>query len=154
MGLCVTGVLIAEVRPAWGQEQLEQTSDQPATTVEEWLRLAQAEVVQVTGIRVEPSDTGVKVILETVEGQLSPSTPSIIGDALIADFPNAVLALPNGEEFQITNPVAGIALITVTSRPDGIRLAITGLDAPPIAEVRTSGQALVVSVTAGVADTF
>lgn len=147
--------MIAGIPPAWGENNpLEQPSlDQPATTVEEWqTQLAQSAAPQVTGVRVEPSDVGVEVILEATE-QLPSPTSSTVGNALIADFSNVVLALPDGEVFQAANPAAGIALITVTSRGDGIRLAITGLEAPPTAEVRTAGQALVVSVTPGAAGT-
>jgi iron complex outermembrane recepter protein len=124
-----------------------------ATTVEEWvaqteLYLAQS-LIQVVGIQVDPTETGLEVILETAEEPLAAPSTSVVGNALIADFPNAVLALPDGEEFQQTNPVEGIALITVTPRGNGIRVAITGVDAPPTATVGPEAQAFVLSVTPG-----
>ncbi|MBW4514804.1 MAG: TonB-dependent siderophore receptor [Timaviella obliquedivisa GSE-PSE-MK23-08B] len=123
-----------------------------ATTVEKWLAqeesyLAQS-LIQVIGVRVKDTESGLEVVLETAEGDLTAPATSVMGNALIADIPNAVLVLPNGEEFQQANPAEGIALISVTSRESGIRVAITGLDAPPTTEVRTEAQGLVLSVVA------
>ena len=123
--------------------------DQPATTVDEWVQQMAQAVVQVTGVQVNPTGTGVEVILETAEGQLATPVTSVVGNALIADIPNAVLALPEGEEFQAISPAEGIALVVVTPRADGIRVAITGTDAPPVAEVSAEAAGLVLSVTSG-----
>jgi iron complex outermembrane recepter protein len=123
-----------------------------AITVEEWMtQLAQAaEVVQVTGVQLNSTPQGVEVILETAAGQLEIPATSIVGNALIADIPNAVLALPEGDEFSQANPIEGVALVSVTSLPNNrVRVAITGVDAPPIAEVRAEAQGLVFGVTPG-----
>lgn len=79
-------------------------------------------------MQVNLTETGVEVILETAEGQLASPVTSVVGNALIADIPNAMLALPEGEEFQAASPAEGIALVAVTSRADGIRVAITGTE--------------------------
>lgn len=123
--------------------------DQSATTVDEWMQQIAQSLVQVTGVQVNPTDTGIEVILETADGQLATPATSVVGNALIADIPNAVLALPEGEEFQAANSAEGIALVSVTPRGDGIRVAITGTEAPPTAEIRTEAQALVLSVASG-----
>jgi iron complex outermembrane recepter protein len=121
----------------------------PATTVDEWMaQIAQAQV-QVTGVRVTPTETGLEITLETSVPLEAPST-SVVGNALIADISNAVLALPDGEEFQQANPIEGIALVSVTSLPDNrVRVAITGVNAPPIATVRAEAQGLLLSVAPG-----
>ncbi|NCJ05935.1 TonB-dependent siderophore receptor [Synechococcales cyanobacterium C] len=121
----------------------------PATTVTEWMQRIAQSLTQVTDVQVNPTDTGVEVILETAEGQLAAPITSVVGNALIADIPNAVLALPEGEEFTAASPAEGIALVSVTPRGDGIRVAITGTDAPPVAQVRTAAQGLVLAVTLG-----
>lgn len=118
-------------------------------TGNEWMQQIAQSIVQVTGVQVNLTDTGVEVVLETAEGQLASPTTSILGNALIADIPNAALALPEGGEFQEVSPAEGIALVAVTPRADGIRVAITGVDAPPTAEVRTEAQGLVLSVVPG-----
>jgi iron complex outermembrane receptor protein len=123
--------------------------DQPATTVTDWIAQIQASLVQVTGVQVEETETGLQVILETENGVLEVPETRSIGNALIADIPNASIA----EEFSQAEPIEGIALVTVTSLPDDrVRVAITGTDAPPVAEVISEAQGLVLAVTLGDAD--
>jgi iron complex outermembrane recepter protein len=106
--------------------------------------------VQITGVRVEETETGGQIVLETAEGVLALPEIRSVGNALIADIPNATIA----EEFSQANPIEGIALVSVTSLPgDRVRVAITGTDAPPVAEVRSEGQGLVLAVSLGDAET-
>jgi len=71
---------------------------QPATTIQEWVAQIEQSLAQVTGVQVIATDTGLEIVLETTE-PLETST-SVVGNTLITDIPNAVLALPEGEEFQ------------------------------------------------------
>jgi len=120
--------------------------EQPATTVEEWVAQIEASLTQITGVRVEETAAGLQIVLETAEGELATPTTQTVGNALIAEIPNAVLALPEGESFEQFSPADGIALVSVTSEPgDRVRVAITGTDAPPVAEVTSTG----LSVTLG-----
>lgn len=64
-------------------------SDQPATTVEDWIAQIEAARVQITRVRVETTDAGLQVILETAEGELSVTETRTVGNALIADIENA-----------------------------------------------------------------
>ncbi|MBF2046386.1 MAG: TonB-dependent siderophore receptor [Elainella sp. C42_A2020_010] len=124
--------------------------DQPATTVTDWLAQIETSIVEITGVRVEETETGLQVILETAEGSLEVPETRSVGNALIADISNATIA----EEFSQAEPIAGIALVSVTSLPgDRVRVAITGTDAPPVAEVRSEAQRLSFAVTLGDADT-
>ena len=119
----------------------------PATTVEEWLAQIEASLVQITNVRVEETEAGLQIVLETAEGELAAPTTQTVGNALIADIPNAVLALPGGDSFEAFGPAEGIALVSVTNEPgDRVRVAITGTDAPPIAEVDASGLAVTLGV--------
>jgi iron complex outermembrane receptor protein len=129
----------------------EQTiHDQPATTVKEWIAQIEASLVQITGVRVETTEAGLQVVLETAEGELSTPATQTLGNALIADIPSAVLALPEGDEFQQANPIEGIALVSVTGLPENrVRVAITGVDAPPTANVSVEASGLVLAVTPG-----
>ncbi|OKH47492.1 TonB-dependent receptor plug [Phormidium tenue NIES-30] len=124
----------------------------PATTVDEWMtQIAQA-TVQITGVRVESTEAGLQVVLETAAGELSAPTTRSLGNALIVDISNAVLALPDGGEFQQASSTAGIAFVSVTGLPDNqVRVSITGDDAPPSVEVGPSAQGLVLAVTPGLA---
>jgi iron complex outermembrane receptor protein len=124
--------------------------EQPATTVEKWVAQIEASLVQITAVRVEATETGLQVILETAAGELATPTTQTLGNALIADIPNATIA----EEFSQANPIEGIALVNVTSLPDDrVRVAITGTDAPPVAEVTAEAQGLAFAVRLGEAGT-
>lgn len=120
--------------------------EQPTTTVEEWIAQIEASLVQITGVRVEETEAGFQVILETENNFLEVPETRIVGNVLIADIPNAAIA----EEFSQANPIKGIALVSVTELPgDRVRIAITGTDAPPVAEVTAEAQGLVLAVTLG-----
>jgi iron complex outermembrane receptor protein len=111
----------------------------PANTVEEWIAQIEASLVQITDVRVEATEVGLQVILETAEGELSVAETRTVGNALIVDFANATLA----QEFSQANPIEGIALVSVSSLPgDRVRVAITGTDAPPVAAVTATGLAV------------
>jgi iron complex outermembrane receptor protein len=91
------------------------------------------------------------VVLETAEGEVVTPTTEVVGDALIAEIPNAVLALPDDEVFEQFNPAPGIGLVRVTSLPgERVQVSITGTEAPPTAQVRTEAGNLVLSVVPGV----
>jgi iron complex outermembrane recepter protein len=122
---------------------------EPATTIEDWMAQIEASLVQITGVRVEETETGLQVFLETADGSLEVPETRSIGNALIADIANAAIA----EEFSQAEPIEGIALVSVTQLPgDRVRVAITGTDAPPVAEVRSEARGLVLAVTPGDAD--
>ncbi|QYO67885.1 TonB-dependent siderophore receptor [Leptolyngbya sp. 7M] len=124
--------------------------DQPATTIEDWVAQIEASLVQITNVRVETTEAGLQVILETAGGSLEVPETRSVGNALIADIPNATIA----EEFSQAEPIEGIALVSVTSLPgDRVRVAITGTDAPPVAEITSDTQELTFAVTLGNANT-
>ncbi|PIG91154.1 TonB-dependent siderophore receptor [Gloeocapsopsis sp. IPPAS B-1203] len=133
------------------EEQLANRSHQlgnkqPATTVEEWLAQIEASIVQITNVCVEATEEGLQVILETAEGELSVPETRTVGNALTLEIPNARIA----QEYFQENAIAGIASVNVTQLPgDQVRVAITGTDAPPVAEVTAEARGLVLAVTLG-----
>ncbi|MBE9190988.1 TonB-dependent siderophore receptor [Gloeocapsopsis crepidinum LEGE 06123] len=132
----LTGLLLISP-PAWAE-----TVTNEATAVEQQKQIAQT-ITQITGVRIDTTD-GIAVILETTAA-LSP-TISTVDNTLIADIPNAVLALP--EEFQAVNPTEGITLVRVTNLPNNqVRVTITGIDAPPTVEPQVATEGLVLAVT-------
>lgn len=137
-----------------GSQQLIASETAPATTVEEWVAQIEAPngsdtpeaIAQITNVRVEATETGLQVVLETAEGSLEVPTTRAVGNALIADIPNAAIA----QKFSQANPAEGIALVEVTGLPGNrVRVAITGTEAPPVAEVRSEEQQLVLGVAIG-----
>ncbi|MEH2177847.1 TonB-dependent receptor plug domain-containing protein [Nostoc sp.] len=94
-----------------------------ARTVQEWLaqieqqQTPQTEVVQVTSVKVNPTDKGVEIILQTSKGQQLQLINRSTGSNFITDIPNAQLRLPSGEAFTFRSekPIAGVTQITVTN---------------------------------------
>ncbi|XQQ07495.1 MAG: TonB-dependent receptor plug domain-containing protein [Leptolyngbya sp. IPPAS B-1204] len=122
--------------------------EQPATTITDWIAQIEASLVQITNVRVEATEAGLQVILETDSGSLEVSETRAVGNALIADMANATLA----EDFSEANPIEGIALVNVTQLPgERVRVAITGTNAPPVAEITTADEGLAFAVTVGTA---
>ena len=123
-------------------------SDQSAATAAEWTVQIEASPIQITNIRLEETEAGLQIVLETAEGEQIVPITQIVGNALIAEFSNAVLSLSEDDSFEQFNPAEGIALVRVTNEPgvDGasptenrVRVAITGTDAPPVAETTATG---------------
>jgi len=136
-----------------------EVAEQPvpaATTVADWIvqlneyQLAQG-AVEITRVQVDAVETGLEVILESQADLPAPAT-SVVGNAVIADIPNAVLSLPGNEPFQQFSPAEGIALISVTNLPGGgVRISITGTEGPPTATVSSDAAGLVLAVEPGMA---
>ncbi|MES1026381.1 TonB-dependent siderophore receptor [Gloeocapsa sp. BRSZ] len=135
-------------QPGWAEESLilrRSEMAQPTTTLGEWQKAIAQAVVQITGVQLNPTDAGFEVILET-NNQLTAPVTRVVDNAFIADIPNAVLTLPNGE-FQSIDPTEGIASVSVTNLPDeNVRVTITGVDAPPTAQVNAVAQGLLLSI--------
>lgn len=125
-----------------------ETPDSPATTVDEWRQqIAQADRIEITKVQFEATEVGLTLQLET-NGKLATPETSVAGNAAIADIPNAVLRLPEGEDFFVDDPAAGIVRITVTSLADNqVRIAITGTESPPTVSLSSSATSLVLSAT-------
>jgi iron complex outermembrane receptor protein len=125
-----------------------------STSVKEWLAQQQAtQPVQITAVRLNPTANGVDIVLETPDGQLSPPAVSSRGTTLTSDIPNAVLALPDGKEFQTDNPTDAIARVRVTQQTaTTIRVSVTGVENAPTARVSSESRELTFRLTSPVAE--
>ncbi|ESA35141.1 hypothetical protein N836_13160 [Leptolyngbya sp. Heron Island J] len=111
--------------------------------------LAQNPIVQITNVRLEETDTGLQVILETADGELPTPTTSISGDALVVEIDNAVLT---GEEFEQFGPAEEIVFVQVSALSSNrVQIVITGTDAAPTADIGTDTAGLTLSVMPGIA---
>ena len=142
----LAGSILLFMQPAVAAEIVNQS----ATTVDERLtQIAQVALVEITNIQVEETADGFTLRLETT-GELAAPETSITGNAAIADIPNAVLNLSDGEDFLSSAPFSGIALINITNLSDNrVGITITGTDAPPVIDISTGATGLTVSATAG-----
>ncbi|MBE9112771.1 TonB-dependent siderophore receptor [Nodosilinea sp. LEGE 07298] len=116
----------------------------PSLTISDWVAQIEASLTEITGVRLEATEAGLQIVLDTAEGNLATPATQTVGNALIADIPYAVLVLPEGGSFEQFGPAEGIALVAVTNEPgDRVRVAITGTDAPPVVAVTATGLAVI-----------
>nr|WP_277875743.1 TonB-dependent receptor [Trichocoleus sp. FACHB-90] len=108
-----------------------------------------ADVVQVTGVRLNPTPNGLEVILETSNGTQSQSFTGRYGNTFFADVINTRLRLTDGETFRANNPTNDIESVTV-SRLDAnsIRIKVIGKEGIPTAQLAQNNQRLVFRLTA------
>ncbi|MGG6293902.1 TonB-dependent siderophore receptor [Leptolyngbya sp. AN02str] len=123
--------------------------DSVGQTEVRYLDMAQG-LTQITNIQVEPGNPGVRLVLQT-SGSLATPETSTVGNALIADIPNAVLALPEGDFFEVVGPAEGIAFVSITTVGDRVRISLTGTDAPPSLSLSSEATGVVLAVLPGVA---
>ncbi|MBF2028205.1 MAG: TonB-dependent receptor [Oscillatoriales cyanobacterium C42_A2020_001] len=92
-------------------------------------------------------DAGLDIVLETADGkplQVDATKFRSVGNSLIADIPNAALALTNAQAFSADNPTGDIANVRITQvDANTIRVSVTGNNALPKQEVtlKTGGLA-------------
>ncbi len=126
--------LLSEVKRPLTSAQMLVQSPVPAT-------VPKPEIVQVKGVKANPTDKGVYVILQTPLGEELPVVNRSTGNSYIADIPNAQLRLPNGEAFVFRSPkpIPGITEITVTNEDaNTIRVTVTGEGGVPTNTSRLS----------------
>ncbi len=142
-GLCRSSVA-AVIAMAIAQPVSAQEAREPL------LEQTQASLTQITEVRVDTTETGLNVLLETADGLLEGVSTSVIENALIVNIPNAALNLAGEDTFEIANPAAGIALIVVSNVSDNdVQIVMTGLEAPPTAAIETDGQTWILGVMPG-----
>ncbi|BAB73884.1 TonB-dependent siderophore receptor [Anabaena sp. FACHB-709] len=153
---------LVAIQPVWAESinQMEVEEQKSLTasvkkrlrTVKEkeWLAQANTAVIQVTGVKANPTDKGVEILLETSQGEKLQITNRSAGNSYITDISNAQLRLPSGESFTFRSdkPIAGITEITVTNQDaNTIRVSIVGETILPTAELFDSDEGLIFGLT-------
>jgi iron complex outermembrane recepter protein len=110
---------------------------------------AQAKLVKITSVQIDKAQSGLEVILETASGNLTAPIAQSQGKILYFDIPNATLALSDGKEFRVDNPVKGIANISVTqANASYVRVILTGIDVLPTSQISSNAKGLVIGTSA------
>ncbi|MEH2071678.1 MAG: TonB-dependent siderophore receptor [Nostoc sp.] len=107
------------------------------------------EIVPITGVKANPTDKGVEVILETPVGTQLQVTNRSTGNNFIVDVSGGQLRLPSGEAFTFRSekPLAGITQIIVTNiDANTVRVTVVGEKALPIVELYDDDAGLVFAV--------
>ncbi|MFM2062632.1 MAG: hypothetical protein RLZZ507_2302 [Cyanobacteriota bacterium] len=129
--------------------------ESPKTSIKDWLAQESptSQVLQITGVRLQETETGLEVVLETTTGELSAPKTLIDGNILIADIPNAVLALPDQKEFTTKNPAVGITAITVTQQENNqVRVVVTGIEDAPTLQISANNGSLTLNIYAATSE--
>lgn len=136
LGLSLASVLMAQ--GSWATEphgkETKQVADihglqRPATTLKEWFAQIDAGTVQINGVKLDRSETGLEILLQTSDKPLQVEVNRFRaeGNRLIAEFPNAVLALPQGQPFLIENPAADITRVEIRQQgPSTVQIIVVG----------------------------
>ncbi|MEO0771101.1 MAG: AMIN domain-containing protein, partial [Cyanobacteria bacterium J06649_4] len=109
---------------------------EPEPSLLDQLREAQrdAQPAEITGVRLEVLEDGLKVVLETEQPERVEVFQFQEGMTLIVDVTNAILALPEGESYQQLNPVPGVTSLTLEQRGNEVQItAVSDNEAPPVA---------------------
>ncbi|MEM8808441.1 MAG: TonB-dependent receptor, partial [Cyanobacteria bacterium P01_G01_bin.38] len=114
-------------------------------------QIVQVGAAVITDVQISETAEGLSIVLVS-DQPLSTSDSQVSGNALITEIPGATLALTDATVAEQFSPAEGIALVQVSSSPDGgVEVAITGTDAPPVAQVGVEAGNLTLSVVPGVA---
>ncbi|MDJ0591029.1 MAG: TonB-dependent siderophore receptor [Pleurocapsa sp. MO_226.B13] len=106
-------------------------------------------VTRVTGVQINPTESGFELVLETVAGSEG-LVPLILpqGNDLVIDILDATLAFSIRNGVEELNPAPGIIRVKVNQvKENSIRVRITGENQAPSAEVVTERDNLVLSIT-------
>ncbi|MDV2994684.1 MAG: hypothetical protein N4J56_004338 [Chroococcidiopsis sp. SAG 2025] len=158
LGTPATGEEVGEEIPAVNKIPQPSQVELPATNAQMLVQqptptnppATPEDVVSITGVVANPTEKGVEIILQTTQGKVLQPVTVALGRTYIANIPNAVLALPQGE-FRQDNPTSGITLVRVTqATANSIRVAVTGEAALPQVQLYDSpSEGLIFSLTPG-----
>ena len=157
LGLTVMGIAQA----GWATEPREiepakissiRDLDRPATSVKAWLAQMEANAVRVIGVRVDLIDNELEITLTTADDRplaIDATKFRAEGDRLIADIPNAVLALSEAQEFTTENPTEDIATVQVAQQGiNQVQIIVAGRGTKPRTEVTLKTGELAYSLNA------
>ncbi len=107
------------------------------------------EVIAITGVKANPTDKGVEVILETTTGDKLQVANRSTGNNFIADITGGQLRLHDGNAFTFKSekPIEGITEITVTNiDANTMRVTVVGEKALPAVELFDDDMGLIFAV--------
>jgi len=108
-----------------------------------------AQAARVTAVRLNPTNSGFNVVLETAPGARPQVFTSKRGNTLVADIINAQLRLPQGNNFRQEKPAPGIDSVVITQLdPNSVRMVITGTTSAPSSQIaQRNGQGITLSIS-------
>jgi iron complex outermembrane recepter protein len=108
----------------------------------------ESQIVFITEVQIQPTETGIEIILVTSESENLEIKTSTQGNAYIAEILNAQLKLPDDKPFIQEKPIQGIAQVRVANNnANAIQVTVTGQTNPPTVELFDSEEGLIFSST-------
>ncbi|GJD15216.1 ferrichrome iron receptor [Rivularia sp. IAM M-261] len=136
---------ISEIElPATSATMLVQAPTNPTSQEGE-----QEGIVAITGVKANPTEKGVEVILETSEGDKLQVANRSTGNNFIVDISGGQLRLPSGDAFTFRSekPISGITEIAVTNiDAKTVRVIVVGEKALPTVELFDDNAGLIFAV--------
>ncbi|MBC1218645.1 TonB-dependent siderophore receptor [Nostoc sp. UCD121] len=131
----------SKVEPSFGSaNRLAQSSTPSSQPVNQ--------VREITAVKINTTQTGIDLILETPLGEKLEVSPQTDGNTYIANIANAQLRLSNGQTFRQEKPAGGIAEVIVTNQDaNSIRVTFIGEESVPKIELFDSDEGLIFGVT-------
>jgi iron complex outermembrane recepter protein len=117
---------------------------------------SETSAIAITGVKANPTDKGVEVILETTQGDKLQVTNRSTGNNFIADITGGQLQLANGDAFTFKSekPISGITEINVINLDaNTVRVTVVGETALPAVELFDGDEGLIAAVTSAVVAT-
>ncbi|WP_292873060.1 TonB-dependent siderophore receptor [Nostoc sp. LPT] len=142
----------------WQNQKIRQLSELeiPITSAQKLLvqsntpQTTPVPTIPITGVRANPTDKGVEVILETLQGTQLQVTNRSAGNNFIVDITGGQLRLPSGDAFTFRSekPLAEITEITATNiDANTVRVTVVGEKALPTVELFDDNTGLVFGIT-------
>jgi type IV pilus assembly protein PilQ len=102
---------------------------------------AWAEPAQITSVRLQATNGGVEITLQTQGGDRPQIFTTRSGNRLVADLIDTQLNLPQGDTFRKSNPTSGIASVVLTPLDaNSVRMVVTGNNQAPSAQILQNNQ--------------
>ncbi|WP_413173265.1 TonB-dependent siderophore receptor [Anabaena azotica] len=143
-------VISTLVQPAYAQKQTQEifsVEDKENYSTSAAQLLAQnrnTSVTKITGVKVNTTDKGIEVILESPDIEALKPVNKSQGSDFIVEIPNTVLSLSKQNSFNQKNPVTGISNVSVTqTNANTVRLTVTGEKGVPTAELFDGDEGLI-----------
>jgi len=131
------------------QQQLFNSFCLASTTAVLATQPAWADTVQVSAVRLNPTVSGIEVILKTPKSASPPVSTFSFGETFVADIANTQLRLRKDDTFRASNPTDRITAVPVMPlNAKSIRVTVIGKAGVPVAKVVHSDKGLVLSFKA------
>jgi iron complex outermembrane receptor protein len=140
--VCISALIFAIALPAYANVTANRENGAVILS-----QAVENEIIDITGVTVNPTEKGLEIILETKQGENLKVLPTNKGNSFIADVPNSQLRLPKGETFTQNKVINGITSITVKNLDaKTIQVTVVGKSGIPNVELFDGEEGLIFDI--------